>query len=228
MLKIRRTVPPALFFETVDEPRDRLLRWAHRPPDERRQRRAPINHDLFHHSHVTGMVYEEFAGACAFCERPVEPSDGISHFRPLSVDGDEVHADHYSWLAYEWLNLFLICRSCQEQRRDQFQVMGRRARFLATFDEVRAEERPFLIDPTIDNPASHLSFLFSGECVPKRSSTKAQATVNLLRLNDDELVHRRLEAIDRVITAWKAALQDEGDVTDVVLATPFLGAWRGR
>jgi len=226
MLKIRRTVPSSLFFETIEEPRERLLFWAHRPPDERRQRRAAINHDLFHQSHVADMVFEEFAGACAFCERPVKSSDGISHFRPLSVDDDDEHPDHYSWLAYEWQNLFLICRSCQKQRRDRFQVMGQRARFLATFDEVRAEERPLLIDPTVENPARHLSFLFSGECVPKPGSIRATATVDLLALNDDELIHRRREAINRVITAWKATLQREGDVTDAVLTTPFLGAWR--
>jgi uncharacterized protein (TIGR02646 family) len=175
------------------------------------------------------MVYQEFAGACAFCERPVELSDGVSHFRPLSVDGDydgEGHPDHYSWLAYEWLNLFLVCRTCQKQRRDRFHVNGSRARFLATFDEVRAEERPLLIDPTIDNPASHLSFLISGECIPKRNSAKAKATIDHLALNDNELVYHRREAIEIVVGGWKAALQGGADFSDAVLTTPFLGAWR--
>ncbi len=229
MLKVRRTTPPALFFEIIDQPRERLLRWAHRPPEERRQRRAPIDRDLFHHSRLADMVYQEFAGACAFCERPVDSSDGASHYRPLSVyedDGGDGYADYYSWLAYEWLNLFLICRICEKQRRDQFHVTGRRARFLATFDEVRAEERPLLIDPTIENPASHLSFLFSGECIPKRNSPKGKATVDLLALNDHELVHRRLEAIETVIESWKAALQHQADISDALLTTPFLGAWR--
>jgi uncharacterized protein (TIGR02646 family) len=175
------------------------------------------------------MVYEEFAGACAFCERPVDPSEGVSHFRPLNIDGDNdgvEHADHYSWLAYEWLNLFLICRICQKQRRDRFFVTGRRVRFLATFDEVRAEERSILIDPTIDNPVSHLSFLVSGECIPKRNSARGKATVDLLALNNDDLVHRRFEAIETFFGAWQTALQDGADISDVVLKTPFLGAWR--
>ncbi|MFG6084002.1 AAA family ATPase [Paracoccus litorisediminis] len=229
MLKVRRTTPSALFFDTIDEPRERLLRWAHRSLEERRQRRAPIDHDLFHGSDLAEMVYHDFDGACAFCERPVDPSDGVSHFRPLSIDGDhdgERHTDHYSWLAYEWLNLFLICRICQKQRSDKFYVTGRRARFLATFDEVRAEERPLLIDPTIENPASHLSFLFSGECIPKRSSAKAKVTVDLLALNDDELVYRRHNAIETVVGAWKNALQDDADISGVALNTPFFGAWR--
>lgn len=229
MLKVRRSTPPALFFETIDQPRERLLRWAHRPLEERRQRRAPIDRDLFHHSHLADMVYQEFAGACGFCERPVDSSDGASHYRPLSVyeeDGGDEYEDHYSWLAYEWLNLFLICRICEKQRRDRFYVTGRRTRFLATFDEVRAEERPLLIDPTIENPASHLSFLFSGECIPKRNSPKGKATVDLLALNDHELVHRRLEAIETVIEAWKVALEDEADISEALLTTPFLGAWR--
>lgn len=229
MLKVRRTKPSSLFFETIDEPRERLLRWAHRSPEERRQRRAPINHDLFHRGPLVDIVYEEFAGACAFCERPVDLSVGIGHFRPLTVDGDdygEGHVDHYSWLAYEWLNLFLICRTCEKQRRDTFFVTGRRARFLATFDEVRAEERPLLIDPTSESPASHLSFLFSGECVPKRSSAKGKVAIDLLALNADELVHSRLEAIETVVEAWKTALQGGADISDAMVTAPFLGAWR--
>lgn len=229
MLKIRRKKPPALFFDTIDQPRELLLRWAHRPFVERRQRRAPIDHDLFHNSHLADMVYDEFAGACAFCERPVDPSEGVSHFRPLNIDGDSdglEHADHYSWLAFEWLNLFLICRSCQKQRRDKFFVAGRRARFLATFDEVRAEERPLLIDPTIESPSNHLSFLFTGECVPKRNSSKGISTVDILALNHGELVHLRAQAIETAVAAWKAALLDGAEISDTVLTTPFLGAWR--
>lgn len=229
MLKIRRTKPSELFFDTIDQPRESLLRWAHRPLEERRQRRAPIDHDLFHHSHLVDMVYEEFAGTCAFCERPVDPSEGVSHFRPLNIDSDydgSEHADHYSWLAYEWSNLFLICRICHKQRRDRFFVTGRRARFLATFDEVRAEERPLLIDPTSESPSSHLSFLFTGECIPKRNSAKGRGTVDILALNDVELVHRRIEAIETVVEAWKAALLYGADISDIVLTTPFLGAWR--
>lgn len=229
MLKIHRTTPSALFFDTIDQPRERLLRWAYRPLEERRQRRAPIDHDLFHHGHLADLVYQEFAGTCAFCERPVDTSEGVSHFRPLNIDGDhggEEYVDHYSWLAYEWLNLFLICRSCQKRRRDRFFVTGRRARFLATFDEVRSEERPLLIDPTIDNPSSHLSFLFTGECIPKRNSAKGKVTVEILALNDIELVNQRSDAIEAVIGAWRAALLDGADISDDVLTTPFLGAWR--
>jgi uncharacterized protein (TIGR02646 family) len=226
MLRVRRTIPSSLFFDTIDEPRERLLRWAHRPANERQQRRAPINYDIFHQGHVADMVYQDFAGACAFCERPVDRYAEISHFRPPITQGDDEYSDHYSWLAYEWQNLFLICGACQKQRRDRFPVMGRRSRFLATFDEVRAEERPLLIDPTIDNAAGYFSFLFSGECVPKRRSIKAKATVEIFALNDDELIMLRREAINRVIVSCKAQLQDAGDAAHTMLTTPFFGAWR--
>src|ERR1044072_3025333 len=204
MLKIRRVAPPALFFEEVDRPRERLLLWAHRSPEERRQRRAPIEHDIFHNSHVADMVFEDFSGACAFCERPVSSSEGISHFRPLSLaEGhSESSSDLYSWLAYEWLNQVLICRICQKHRGDQFPGMDRRARFLATFDEVRAEEKPLLLDPTLENPSSHFSFLFTGECFPKRNSAKAKFTADLLALNDDRLVEERAAGIEKTNEGW--------------------------
>lgn len=228
MLKVRRTAPRAQFFQEIDKPREQLLRWAHRTPEQRRQRRAPIDHEIFHHSHLADLVFEEFGGTCAFCERPVDSSEGVSHFRPLSIEGDDNQqdADHYSWLAYEWLNLFLICRQCQRRRGDRFYVMGRRARFLATFDEVRAEERPLLIDPTTDNPSSHLTFLFTGECFPRRTSSRGKATVDILQLNDDELIHRRSEAIEAIFDAWKATLQGRGNISGAIAEVPFRGAWR--
>jgi uncharacterized protein (TIGR02646 family) len=229
MLKIRRTTPPAQFFEVVAEPRERLLHWAHRDAGERRQRRAPIEHELFHQRPIVELLFKEFSGACAFCERHLYAPEGISHFRPLSVfdenDRDN-NADHYSWLAYEWRNLFLVCQRCEKRRQDRFPLKGSRAQFLSTFDEVRAQENPLLIDPTSDNPSSHLIFLNTGECFPNRRSAKGKATVNLFALNDEELVSERVLVIEDVITSWAAAVEGQTGLSDDVFAKPYKGAWQ--
>lgn len=227
MLKIKRLTPPPAFYDLIEKPRERLIHWAYRSRAERRQLRAPIEHDLFYAGEVVEMVASDFGGYCGYCEREIGTAEGITHYRPLSSPYSEHHgeyADHYSWLAYEWANLFSICRRCRRARADQFPVLGRRARFLATFDEVRAEEKPLLIDPTVDNPSSHLSYLMSGECFPRKNSLKGNATVNILALNDDDVVEERRNAFDETLRVWRRALEERRELPSDFL---MLGAFRG-
>jgi len=176
------------------------------------------------------MVSDDFDGHCAYCERAIDLSDGISHFRPLSLLSEQTgdaFSDHYSWLAFEWFNLFLICRRCQRAKGVHFPVADGRARFLATFDEVKHEEAPLLIDPTSDNPSSHLNYLSSGECFPKQHSSKGRTTVELLDLNDRELIHERAEAIENAILVWRGAIEGRNELPeDFLLMGSFRGACR--
>lgn len=228
MLKIQRSTPRDLFYEIVDVPRDRLLHWAHRDPQERRQRRAPVDYDLLKSGPVVEMVASDFGGRCAFCEREVRQSDGVSHFRPLHTDDHTAdYADHYSWLAYEWLNLFLVCRHCSRSKAQQFPVVNRRARFLATFEEVRAAEKPYLIDPSIDNPSIHLAYLMSGECFAKTHSAKGASTIGLLDLNNPVLVDDRRSVIEEALSVWRSAVEQGSELpSDFLQSGPFRGASR--
>lgn len=176
------------------------------------------------------MVSDDFDGHCAYCERAIDTSDGIGHFRPLSLpyeqDG-EAFADHYSWLAFEWRNLFLICRRCQKAKGVHFPVTDSRAQFLATFDEVKAEEKPLLIDPTSDNPENHLNYLVSGECFPRKNSSKGSITVEVLALNEPELIDERRRAIEDAIRVWRNAIERPNELPgDFLLAGSFRGACR--
>lgn len=230
MLRIRRSVPASSFFEEIEQPRDRLLDWARRSPEDRRQRRAPIDYDMFRSSYTASRVASDFKYRCGFCEREIGDSEGIGHFRPLTTNAETRSgdfADHYAWMAYEWLNLFLICRRCQRARRDRFPVLGHRAQFLATFDEVRAAENPLLIDPTTDNPSAHLSYLMSGECFPRKNSIKGNSTVAILELNDEQLIDDRRYAIDDALFVWRGAVERRATLPHGFLTSgPFVGACR--
>ena len=39
----------------------------------------------------------------------------------------KVDADHYYWLACEWTNLYLVCRTCNVNKKTLFPVDGERA-----------------------------------------------------------------------------------------------------
>ncbi len=231
MLRISRGSAPEAFHELVGRPRDELLRWAHRKVDERRQRRAPIDEDLFHSGPLVEMVASAFDGHCAYCERQIGIEDGVGHFRPLRLNEDEAAVaeqaapgDYYAWLAYEWRNLFLICWRCRTARADRFPVDGKRARFLATHDEVRSRERPSLLDPTREDPANHFVHAMTGECLPKGDGGKGWTTIALFDLNDPKLVEGRRQAIDDAVGAWRHALLEPASLPNHFLMS---GAYRG-
>jgi hypothetical protein len=159
----------------------------------------------------------------------VGTTEGISHYRPISLqfDGSADLSDFYAWLAFEWLNLSLICYRCQKARNDAFPVTGRRAAFLATTDEVRLQERPLLIDPTRDNPSTHLYYLMSGECIAKPNSSKARTTVATFDLNDMGLLGGRRGVIRKAVAIWRAALERRHGLPDDFLQSgEFVGASR--
>lgn len=229
MLRVTRRRPHAQFYAWVEDPKEVLLDWARRNPNWREQVRAPIDYDIFRSGNVVDAVAEAFEGRCAYCERQIGNSEGIGHFRPLHLSRRDsaASADHYSWLAYEWRNLFLICKRCDSAREEQFPVAGRRSPFLSTLDEIEATERPLLIDPTRENPLRHLSFLVSGECYPEKKSLKGEVTADVFRLNDENLVHERQNAIEYAISRWREIIEaDNGLPNNFLEEGPFLGACR--
>lgn len=231
MLKVKRSAPPQQFFRMVEKPKDELFHWANRSPGERRQRRAPIDHDLFRQLQIVDYIVKDFEDRCAFCEKEGHGAEGVSHFRPLGLHDRhraEEFVDHYSWLAYEWKNLMLICRRCQRAKADNFPVVDdRRARFLATLSEVRGEEKSLLIDPTSEDPSRYLTFLISGECIPRRNSEKSITTIELLKLNDSVLLAERRLAIESSLETWENALRGGGRIPEhFLLRGAFLGSCR--
>lgn len=98
---------------------------------------------------------------------------------------------------------------------------------LATFEEVRAAEKPLLIDPTRDNPSSHLSYLTTGECFARTSSIKGNTTVAILKLNDEHLIYERREAIDQALRVWRDVLKERATLPEWFLRRgSFVGACR--
>jgi len=152
-----------------------------------------------------------FSGLCAYCETDVtDNSRGeIEHYRPkagvqdmdwttvqrMTSQGLENHPGYY-WLAYEWQNLLLSCTLCNQvaTRREygkgnRFPVVGDRA--WVPGDE--ANEEAVLINPCIEDPAIHLSFLpESGLFEP--ITERGKTTIEICGLNLRSLPTKRAEA----------------------------------
>src|SRR5688572_2076162 len=139
-----------------------------------------------------------FAGKCAYCETSAETSFGlVDHFRPRSGAMDlrkRVDADHYYWLACEWTNLYLVCRTCNINKKTLFPVDGERA----PVGQSVADEKPELLDPCIDQPADHLVFEDSGRVIP--ASRRGEITIKVLGLDREDLVAARALASTEILT----------------------------
>lgn len=228
MLRISRRKPRSQFFAETDNPKKILLNWARRDRSAREQVRAPIDYDIFRAGYVVDSVVKVFEGRCAYCERDIGNSEGIGHYRPVNLTREATATlDHYSWLAYEWRNLFLICKRCESIRQDRFPVVGHRSPFLATLDEIEVAERPLLIDPTRENPLHHLSFLTTGECYPDNRSPKGRVTAAVFDLNDEFLLRDRRNAIEHAVSTWREIIRTANGLPDWFLeGGAFLGARR--
>ena len=100
-------------------------------------------------------------GRCCYCERlrdKTRESD-IEHFRPKTEILDEDPSKPgYWWLAFEWGNLFLACKTCNESyKKTQFPIAGTRAR--GPGDSLNAEQ-PLLLDAAADDPEAAIGFDF--------------------------------------------------------------------
>jgi uncharacterized protein (TIGR02646 family) len=206
MRQVDRSVVP--LPETLQSPEVRAARRAIEavlllPEEERRQRRAPYNVSFLQSDDVRENLAKLFANRCAYCESKLasdSANDVVEQFRPINVAQEEAEHDaehHYAWLAYEWANLYLVCRRCNLAKGNQFPVVGSRAPMLSSLDEIWRIERQQLIDPCKDDPARHLQFYWNGEV--RGRTDRGTVTVQCYALNRSDLVKQRQSAFNRML-----------------------------
>lgn len=140
---------------------------------------------LFHHK-------------CAYCDAVVGGEPHVEHFRPKGGAMD-LHGNrdrlHYYWLAYEWSNLLPSCLECNRLKGPRFPVVGRRLAVGAAGSEL-STERPLLLDPCLDDPEAHLTYLDDGRVVS--ATLRGQTTIEILGLNRLSLVEGRKDVLGRL------------------------------
>ncbi len=203
-----------------------------------------------------------FRSKCAYCEREIRAGGDseIEHFRPKGGIEGEAHPGYW-WLAHSWLNMLPSCKACNQRRlvhilenavsledferllnspskesygkQNYFPIAGVRA--IHRKDKLSAED-PLLIDPTVRDPAQHLSWDHGGGAqVIVRARTIAgtpdpygKESIKAYALNRVHLVRRRsavlkvlraqrarvLQKLSRTLTdsvGWQAALEEARD-----------------
>lgn len=167
--------------------------------ERRRQERREFDRKIVRHSTVERALLRLFQRKCAYCECILSEEFVVDHFRPprAALHAAKVYSeDHYWWLAYDWNNLNLACRSCHDAKGSKFPIEGAPAEIFATADDL-AKERRYLVNPCIDFPENHFFYSEFGEIGGLTSAGKA--TVSALDLNRADLLaarrkHRRMFA----------------------------------
>lgn len=215
------TPPKSLISYAARVAAERAQQFFARPLESRLQERFTFDASIWLQC-MQDLAYL-FSRKCAYCETPLAQlsSVNIDHFRPtaesMNFEG-EAHADGYWWLAYSWENLYLVCETCQRNKRNLFPVARARAKPGAEGRFLR-DERNYLIDPCVDQIESYLEFgedgmvhvpRFSPEHeVPARQ--RGKVTIEILGLNRPELVAARQAEIKALREEWK--LERTGNVT---------------
>lgn len=131
---------------------------------------------------VKAALLSETHGKCAYCEsklRHIHHGD-VEHISPKSLDPAR---------RFEWENLTIACEMCNQNKSNKDPI---------------AEH---IIDPYNIDPAEHIIFL--GAILYPLGSTHGKNTAILLDLNRTELVERRQERLDQVMSICETILRTD-------------------
>jgi uncharacterized protein (TIGR02646 family) len=166
-------------------------------------------------------------GKCAFCESKithVEYGD-VEHFRPKAGfqqrAKDRLVRPGYYWLAYEWSNLFFSCQLCnQASKKNLFPLRNPRRRARSHRDDLQTE-RPLLLDPSMVDPETVLSF--REETVYAINDNRlGRTTIDVLGLNRQELREARRERFELIQLLLVAKARYLRHVTTLSASTELL------
>lgn len=158
-----------------------------------------------------------FHGKCAYCEKRIfsDQYGDVEHFRPEArVDDHETgkpitiqqhgHTENhpgYYWLAYDYKNLLPSCILCnRDAKRNFFPVED----FRAVRPGEEEQERPLLVHPCFDDPATELEIDRTGVLIPK--TERGKACRDILKLNERGLPDERKSVYNDVRTKMGVCL----------------------
>ncbi|MEM7333898.1 MAG: hypothetical protein AAF490_17555 [Chloroflexota bacterium] len=163
----------------------------------------------FEDEYINGSLAKTFKNKCAFCESIIGPEEStLAFYRPFknSVDDRSLTAlqkgaIYYRWLNWEWANLYLACKKCEEFRQRQFPIEGSVAPIgLFEVAKLNEYEKPLLLDPCFDQPEKHFSYHINKNqilIVEKNNSKRSRKTIEVFGLNRRSLASARYQEYTR-------------------------------
>jgi len=172
---------------------------------------------------VKNKLEEIYHKKCGYCESKIKHAAAlqVEHYRPKAkVIEDKIHQGYY-WLGMEWSNLLLACPSCNNQgaKGNKFPIQGNRVynpipNLLEPFFERNTllannlpliAERPLLLNPELCNPRIH--FYFDEDATLYGKTAEGRETINICKLNRDDLVGNRQNKQLELLSLFEIALE---------------------
>ena len=185
-----------------------------------------VNDDIYGALAVRQVLEKLFEQKCAYCESKIgiNAAWDVEHYRPKGRVAENAAHPGYYWLAYEWSNLLPCCTFCNQRRHDRPSLThaggpaaGKADQFPLENESDRcmhhqadlALERPWLLNPCLDEPEAHISFAPDGSAIAL--TERGQKTIEIChldrkRLRDDRL--EKLAAVKLLITLLHQAQVD--------------------
>ncbi len=179
MIQVQRAAEPKYLV-------DRKVKWL---SDLRAARRSGDNKKFssiqarYGHEKIRTALNNMFSGRCAYCESAIGAvaSPHIEHFRPKQ---------RYLSLTFEWENLLLSCPTCNDQGHK------------GTKFPKKYQDGP-LIDPSIENPSTHLEFIYdpiNALATVGAKTNRGETTINIFSLNKrPDLLKARSDLIRKLL-----------------------------
>jgi hypothetical protein len=217
MIKIVFTEPQSLEWQNwkMEATRSAAALWV----DYQANRAIRISIDEKLYRQRKSDIVAACRNKCVYCEQVIvglsQPGD-IEHFRPKKavledngrgarrvVNGlNETHPGYF-WLAYEWNNLLLACKTCNSRGTNaEGKVVGKGNYFPIAGTRgwepgEEANEMPLLLNPLVDDPEKH--FIIDGTGILTGVTERGKKCVELLDLNRDALVDARRRIYEAVV-----------------------------
>ena len=133
---------------------------------------------------------------CAYCEDHAEQTH-VDHYRPKK---------EYYWLAYSWDNLICSCPTCNQFKKNNFAIKGKKANPPKTTGDLNdiniwssqkydRQEKPMLLNPERDVLKNVFLFDMEGH-IKGNNNSRADYTIEICHLNRKILVDARRKIVD--------------------------------
>ena len=198
--------------KTTYERRNEMIARGDYPPSGPQS--APYD-SRYKHQDVKDALKLLYHGKCAYCET-YDPSPHVEHYRPKRGG--------YYWLAYSWDNLIISCSQCNTKKGNQFPIVGQKASFSGTAEELvqintlseeyDRIEKPLLLMPERmpDEIENILEFKQDGSIVPKNDRIRTSRDV--FDLDRGDLCKRRKKIWDELENCiTECVARAKGDIT---------------
>lgn len=158
MIKIKRGSPPV--GTAMDEKREEALRRIRKSVGSGKSKSTKIKFNtLWSTPEVKNFLYESQHRKCCYCERNRDKKEfDVEHFRPKGKvkEAEKTHPGYW-WLAYDWENLLIACKTCNQKKSTHFPLKDEKNRAYLE-DTDLGKEVPILINPLKENPELFIDY----------------------------------------------------------------------